>query len=297
MDSCGHLLLLVSVSQVVPPCNGLSSRERAQFLSFLAMNEDLGLRGASTVAWTATGRRRPAARPPARRARAEPRGARTASYLLGERRYDMTPGTLTWLFPGPGPRARRRVPRTTSCGGRCFARPRDDPGTAEARSRSGGSRAGSSPGRAARLEALLRELHDADDALLNAGLAYLLLSAWQAYLRQRGRRRGHRPPSRGRGRRAPPARGSRCRRTSSPSRARPGSAPHLSRLFKAQTGVSLTRFRTSAASSGSSASMAAGTGRPRSPPRSRPGSELRAVLPRFPRRDRAGAVGGAQGLT
>lgn len=43
-----------------------------------------------------------------------------ASYLLGERRYDMTPGTLTWLFPGQD-HVLVDESRITSSGGRCFA--------------------------------------------------------------------------------------------------------------------------------------------------------------------------------
>ena len=104
----------------------------------------------------------------------------TASYLLHERRYDLTAGTLTWLLGGqdhvlvdespdhelwwavfrPGLVARTASPL-----------PRRDPGGQFSRRLS--------PGRAARLDALLSDLHDADDALLNAGLAYLLLSASQ----------------------------------------------------------------------------------------------------------------------
>ncbi len=45
------------------------------------------------------------------------------------------------------------------------------------------SQAGIERDRAERLPpALLYELYDADDALLNAGLVYLLALAWQAYL-------------------------------------------------------------------------------------------------------------------
>ena len=165
----------------------------------------------------------------------------TASYLLGERRYEMTPGTLTWLFPGqdhvlvdesadhelwwavfrPGlvtiPELRERDPV-----GR-FSRRLE-------------------PGRAARLEPLLRELSDADDALLNAGLAYLLVLAWQAFLDSEDvvtgvdvhpaveavARRLHADPGGDLGTLAREA----------------GLSPaHLSRLFKAQTGVTITRFR------------------------------------------------------
>src|SRR5919106_3090346 len=71
------------------------------FLSFLAMVEDLGLRTGidGRVVRHGSGDLRPRAH---RHAELEVnlvvRG--TASYLLGERRYELTAGTLTWLFAG-----------------------------------------------------------------------------------------------------------------------------------------------------------------------------------------------------
>jgi AraC-like DNA-binding protein len=97
-----------------------------------------------------------------------------------------------------------------------------------------------------RLGALLRELRDAetvDDALLNAGLAYLLVFAWRAFLDSEDvvagadvhpaveavARRLHTDPNSG--------------NLDELARTAGISPSHLSRLFKAQTGVSLTRFR------------------------------------------------------
>jgi AraC-like DNA-binding protein len=168
----------------------------------------------------------------------------TASYLLHERRYDLTAGTLTWLLGGqdhvlvdespdhelwwavfrPGLVARTASPL-----------PRRDPGGQFSRRLS--------PGRVARLDALLSDLHDADDALLNAGLAYLLLSASHAFLRSDDAvvgadvhpaveivaRRLHSDPNSG--------------GLDALAHAAGLSPSHLSRLFKAQTGVSITRFR------------------------------------------------------
>ena len=176
----------------------------------------------------------------------------TASYLLDERRYELTPGTLTWLFPGqdhvlvdespdhelwwavfrPG-----LVSRTATTPP---ARPlleRDPIGSFSRRL----------DGRCVpRLGALLRELRDAetgDDALLNAGLAYLLVFAWRAFLDSEDvvvgadvhpavetvARRLHTHPNSG--------------DLGELARGAGMSPSHLSRVFKAQTGVSVTRFR------------------------------------------------------
>jgi AraC-like DNA-binding protein len=178
------------------------------------------------------------------------RGA--ASYLLDERRYELTPGTLTWLFPGQDhvlvdespdhelwwavfrPGLVSRAATTTR------ARPlleRDPAGHYSRRL---------DPGRAAHLGALLRELRDAgsvDDALLNAGLGYLLLSAWRAFLESEDLVAGvdvhpavetvarllHADPEAG--------------DLEALARTAGLSPSHLSRIFKAQTGVSITRFR------------------------------------------------------
>jgi AraC-like DNA-binding protein len=176
----------------------------------------------------------------------------TASYLLDERRYDLTPGTLTWLFPGqdhvlvdesadhelwwavfrPG-----LVMRTATTP---LVRPllQGDPIGPFSRRLDARS--------APRLGGLLGELHDAetvDDALLNAGLAYLLVFAWQAFLDSEDVVAGadvH------------PAVETVARRLQTDPNAgdldqlarTAGMSPsHLSRIFKAQTGVSITRFR------------------------------------------------------
>src|SRR3954470_2377750 len=116
--------------------------------------------------------------------------AGTASYLLGDRRYALTPGTLTWLFPGqdhvlvdessdhelwwavfrPALVARIATPS--------HARPllEEDPvGQFSRRLDSG---------RVRRLGALFHEVQDeeaVDDVLVNSGLAYLLSLAWRAF--------------------------------------------------------------------------------------------------------------------
>ena len=75
--------------------------EVRNFLSFLAMIDDLGVRVGldGRVVQHKVGDVRPRAH---RHAELEVnllvRG--TASYLLGDRRYALMPGTLTWLFPG-----------------------------------------------------------------------------------------------------------------------------------------------------------------------------------------------------
>ncbi len=176
----------------------------------------------------------------------------TASYLLDERRYELTPGTLTWLFPGqdhvlvdespdhelwwavfrPG-----LVSRTATTP---LARPllqRDPIGQFS-------RRLDARP--VARLDALLRELRDADtvdDSLLNAGLGYLLVYAWRAFLDsddavagadvhpavETVARQLHADPNAG--------------GLSELARTAGLSPSHLSRVFKTQTGVSITRFR------------------------------------------------------
>jgi len=176
----------------------------------------------------------------------------SATYLLGERRYELTPGTLTWLFPGqdhvlvdesPGHELWWAVFSPALVGGAATTPPlrallQRDP-TGDFSRRLDARRAG-------RLGALLREIRDADpvdDALLNAGLAYLLVFAWRAFLDSEDvvagadvhpavesvARRLHLDPNSG--------------NLDELARAAGLSAPHLSRIFKAQTGVSITRFR------------------------------------------------------
>jgi AraC-like DNA-binding protein/quercetin dioxygenase-like cupin family protein len=115
----------------------------------------------------------------------------SATYLLGDRRYELTPGTLTWLFPGQDhvlvnqsadhelwwavftPDLVARVAREPHLAPLLA----DDPpgqhsrhlGTASAR----------------RLQALFEQVHDAetrDTTLANTGLAYLLALAWRTFL-------------------------------------------------------------------------------------------------------------------
>jgi AraC-like DNA-binding protein len=176
----------------------------------------------------------------------------SASYLLGDRRYELTPRTLTWLFPGqdhvlvdesadhelwwavfrPGlvSHAATTIP----------VRPlleRNPVGQYSRRL---------SALRAGRLDALLRELRDADtvdDALLNAGLQYLLLSAWRAFLDSEDLVAGidvhPGVETVARCLRANPEAGG----LDALARTAGLSPSHLSRIFKAQIGVSITRFR------------------------------------------------------
>ncbi len=217
------------------------------------MSEDLGLRlGADGH----VGHHRAADGPPRAHRHAElelnlvVRG--TASYLLGDRRYELTPGTLTWLFPGqdhvlvdesadhelwwavfrPG-----LVSRTAAATPVGPLVERDPVGEFSRRL---------DVRRAGRLEALLRELHDretVDDALLNAGLAYLLLFAWRAFLESEDLVAGvdvhPAVETVARCLRADPEAGG----LDALARTAGLSPSHLSRIFKAQTGVSITRFR------------------------------------------------------
>jgi AraC-like DNA-binding protein len=176
----------------------------------------------------------------------------TASYLLGERRYELTPRTLTWLLPGqdhvlvdessdhelwwavfrPGLVSRAA---TTMPAPRVLER---DP-TGQFSRRLDARRAG-------HLVALLRELRDAetvDDALLNAGLAYLLLFASRAFLESEDLVAGvdvhPAVETVARCLRADPEAGG----LDALARMAGLSPSHLSRIFKAQTGISITRFR------------------------------------------------------
>jgi AraC-like DNA-binding protein len=176
----------------------------------------------------------------------------TASYLLGERRYELTARTLTWLFPEqdhvlvdesadhelwwavfrPGlvSRAAATMPALPLL-------ERDPIG--QFSRRLDGRRSG-------RLGALLRELRDAetvDESLLNAGLPYLLLSAWRAFLESEDLVAGvdvhPAVETVARCLRADPEAGG----LDALARTAGLSPSHLSRIFKAQTGISITRFR------------------------------------------------------
>jgi AraC-like DNA-binding protein len=177
----------------------------------------------------------------------------TASYLLGARRYELTPGTLTWLFPGQEHILVDQSPDhdlwwavfRPCLVARLAAAPHlaplqaDDPGGEYSRHiAAAGVR---------RLRILFEEISRAenrDPALANTGLAYLLTTAWRAFLdsadgvdsvdvhpavRAAARLLQAEPNSAG----------------DLPSLAqRVGLSPtHLSRLFAAQIGVSLTRYR------------------------------------------------------
>jgi AraC-like DNA-binding protein len=176
----------------------------------------------------------------------------TATYLLDERRYELTPGTLTWLFPGQDhvlvDESRDHelwwavfrpslITRTATTPQMRLLNEHNPAGQFSRRLDSQ---------RARRLEELLRELRAAeevDHALLNAGLAYLLGLAWRAFVESVEVIEGvdvH------------PAVETVARMLRTDPRAGDlttlahiaGLSPsHLSRLFKSQTGTSITRFR------------------------------------------------------
>jgi AraC-like DNA-binding protein len=227
--------------------------EMCDFLSFLAMIDDLGVRpglDGRVVRHTVRD-----VRPrPHRHAELElnlvVRG--TASYLLGDRRYALTPGTLTWLFPGQDhvlvdessdhelwwavfrPALVARI--ATSPHARPLAE--EDPVGQFSRRLDAG--------RARRLTALIHDVHDAetvDDVLVNTGLAYLLGFAWRAFLDSdeiiEGVDLHPAVETVARMLRADPNVGD----LTTLARAASLSPSHLSRIFKEQTGVSISRFR------------------------------------------------------
>jgi AraC-like DNA-binding protein len=227
--------------------------EVRDFLSFLAMIDHLGIRPGldGRVVRHTVGDIRPRAH---RHAELElnlvVRG--TASYLLGDRRYALTPGTLTWLFPGQDhvlveesadhelwwavfrPTLVARIATTPQ------ARPlleKDPAGQFWRRLDSG---------RVRRLGALFHEVRDAetvDDVLVNTGLAYLLSFAWRAFLDSDDVVEGvdlhPAVETVARMLRADPDAGD----LAGLARAASLSPSHLSRIFKQQTGVSISRFR------------------------------------------------------
>lgn len=223
------------------------------FLSFLAVTEDLGLREGldGWVVRHAAGTLSPRSH---RHAELElnlvVRG--TASYLLDDRRYDLSAGTLLWLFPDQEhvlvdesadhalwwavfrPSAVAQI--ATSSHHRPLLE-RDPVGRYSRRL---------DPERVRRLGALFGELREAatlDDTLFNAGLAYLLASAWRAFLDSSdvvGGLKIH------------PAVDTVARLLQVDPEAgdltalarRAGLSPsHLSRLFTTQMGLSISRFR------------------------------------------------------
>ena len=176
----------------------------------------------------------------------------TASYLLGERRCELAQGTLTWLFPGQDhvlvdesgdhelwwavfrPSLVGRVATTQE------ARPLLEADPVGQFSR----RLDSAP--VVRLGALFREVRDSetvDDVLFNAGLTYLLVFAWRTFLDSDdivgGTDLHPAVETVARMLRADPSKGD----LASLARNAGLSPSHLSRLFKAQTGVSISRFR------------------------------------------------------
>jgi AraC-like DNA-binding protein len=115
----------------------------------------------------------------------------TASYLLGERRYELTAGTLTWLFPGQehvlvdesadhalwwAVFRPSLVARTATSSHASPLLQRDPVGRYSRRL---------DPQRVRRLGDLFHDLREAetvDDTLFSIGLSYLLLSAWQSFV-------------------------------------------------------------------------------------------------------------------
>jgi AraC-like DNA-binding protein len=223
------------------------------FLSFLAMIDDLGVRAGldGRVVRHRVGDIRPRAH---RHAELEVnlvvRG--TASYLLGDRRYALTPGTLTWLFPGQDhvlvdessdhelwwavfrPALVAQIATT----------PHTRPLLAENPIGQFSRRLDS--GRVRRLSALFHEIQHAetvDDILVNTGLAYLLSLAWRAFLDSDDVIEGvdlhPAVETVARILRADPDAGD----LATLARAARLSSSHLSRIFKEQTGVSVSRFR------------------------------------------------------
>jgi AraC-like DNA-binding protein len=176
----------------------------------------------------------------------------SASYLLGDRRYALTPGTLTWLFPGQDhvlieesadhelwwavfrPALVARIATTQHA---APLREQDPVGQFSCRLDSG---------RVRRLATLFHELRDAetaDDVLANTGLAYLLSFAWRAFLDSDDVVEGvdlhPAVETVARMLRADPNAGD----LAELARAASLSPAHLSRIFKEQTGVSISRFR------------------------------------------------------
>jgi AraC-like DNA-binding protein/quercetin dioxygenase-like cupin family protein len=221
--------------------------EAVEFLSFLAMIADLGLDPGldGRVVRHAPGGVRPRRH---RHAELELNlvVGGTASYLLDQRRYQLSSGSLTWLFPGQEHLLVEQSPDHELWW--AVFRPELVARTAPTHTLLEADPVGRfsrrlTPERARDLESVFAELADADAALLNAGLAYLLLVAWRAFLES-----DDVPASLD----LHPAVETVVRLL----RADPGHGPldalardaglspsHLSRLFKTQTGVSISRFR------------------------------------------------------
>jgi AraC-like DNA-binding protein len=176
----------------------------------------------------------------------------TATYLLGEQRYELTPGTVTWLFPAQEHILVNRSsdhevywavfrPRLVA---RLAREPHLEP--LLAKNPAGQFSRHLTAGSARRLQALFEEVREAetrDGAVANTGLAYLLTMACRMFLDAGDIVDGvHVHPA--------------VRGVIRHLRAEPGgddlaalalgvglSPSHLSRLFTAETGISLTRYR------------------------------------------------------
>jgi len=173
----------------------------------------------------------------------------SASYLLRNRRYDLEPGTLAWLFPGQEHVLVDESPdhelwwavfrpalvaRTAAPAARLLLE--QDPSGRFSRRIAGRH--------ATRIRRLMADLAaSTDPALVNAGLVYLLVLAWHAFLDSDDVIEGvevHPAVQRVAERlRADPDAGD----LPALARAAGLSPSHLSRLFKAQTGVPIHRFR------------------------------------------------------
>jgi AraC-like DNA-binding protein len=176
----------------------------------------------------------------------------TSSYLLGERRYELIPGTLTWLFPGqdhvlvdesadhelwwavfrPG-----LVARIATTQGERPLLQADPVGRFSRRL---------DPDLVRRLSTLFHEVRAAessDKILANAGLTYLLILAWRGFLQSGDIVEGTdlHPTVEAVARllRADPNSGDLARLAEAAAL----SPSHLSRLFEAQMGVPISRFR------------------------------------------------------
>lgn len=222
-------------------------------LSFLAMEQDLGLPtnvDGRVVRHVASEQRLRAHRHAELEVTLVVAGS--ASYLLGERRYQLMPGTLAWLLPGQDhvlvdesadhelwwavfrPSLVERTATTPA------ARPLLEVDRGRQFSRR------LTVQRARRLGQLFADVHAAetlDEALFSAGLSYLFLYAWHAFLQSDEVVDGvdvH--PAVERVARLLCANPIDADLTSL-ARTAALSPSHLSRLFKAQMGVSITRFR------------------------------------------------------